>query len=133
MQDWTATPWRSDNVVVEEPTHLDAVDADQAQPPNSQASMQAGPRTTSNNTDTGSHSVPAVPVDQPTESDTELLAACEFYDALTRKAPTLLPDSNCFEVPLDDLSYNEYAPIPTPQDYIEARMLSVEGLVYKTT
>ena len=132
MQDWTATSWGSDNVAADEPRHLDAVDANQAQPPNSKASIQAGSRTTGNNTDIGSHSVPAAPVEQPTESDTELLAACEFYDALTRKAPTLLPDPNCFEVPLDDLSCNEYAPIPTPQDYTEALLLSVTGWVYKT-
>ena len=100
MQDWTATSWRSDNVEADEPRHLDAVDANQAQSPDSEASILvstagvslAGSRTTSNNVDIGSHPVPAVPDHQPTESDTELLAACELYDALTRKAPTLLPD-----------------------------------------
>ena len=141
MQAWTATSWGSDNVAADEPRHLDAVDANQAQSPDSNAIIPAstagvslaGSRTTGKNVDIGSHSVPAVPDDQPTESDTELLAACELYDALTRKAPTLLPDPNCSEVPLDDMSCNEYAPIPTPQDYTEARLLSVEGWVRKTT
>ena len=37
------------------------------------------------------------------------------------------------ELPLDELSCNDYAPIPTPQEYKEASTLSVEGWVTKTT
>ena len=81
----------------------------------------------------GLPSAQATPFNELTESDTELLAACELYDALTRSTTTWLPDSNYLELPLDELSCNEYAPIPTPQEYKEASTLSVEGWVTKTT
>ena len=133
MQDWTASLCRPVNAAAEAPAHSDVVVANQAQPLNSQANTQTGLRIINHNIDTGSPPTPAVPIDEPTESDTELLAACELYDALTRKATTLLPDSNYLELPLDELSCNDYAPIPTSQEYIEASMLSVEEWVFKTT
>ena len=133
MQEWIVTPWSSANAAAEAPSHPHAVEATPAQLPDTHVDTQTNSRTTNHCTDTGLPSAQATPFNELTESDTELLAACELYDALTRSTTTWLPDSNHLELPLDELSCNDYAPIPTSQEYKEASTLSVEGWLTKTT
>ena len=133
MQEWTVTPWSSANAAAEAPSHPHAVEATLAQLLDTQVDTQTDSRITNHCTDTGLPSAQATPFNELTESDTELLAACELYDALSRSTITWLPDSNHLELPLDELSCNDYAPIPTSQEYKEASTLSVEGWLSKTT
>ena len=83
MQGWTATPWSHANAAAETPSRPHVTEATLVQLPDTQVDTQTDPRTTNQCTDTGLPTAQATPRNELTESDIELLAACELYDALT--------------------------------------------------
>ena len=133
MQGWIVTPWSSANAAAEAPSRPHAAEATLVQLLDTQVDTQTDPRTTNQCTDTGLPTAQATPRNELTESDIELLAACELYDALTHSTTTSPPSSNHLEFPLDEISCNDYAPTPTLQEHNAASTLSVEDWLSKTT
>ena len=65
-----------------------------------------------------------------TDSDEELLQASEHYEAQQRMAVNTGRNSNprtrLYDIPLNDLCMNNYAPQPTTQDFNDALALTIE-------
>ena len=76
MQSWTITNWDHVNAAAKTPTRSHATEATLVQILDTQVDMQANLCT-----DTSLPTAQAPPRSEFTESDTELLAACELYDA----------------------------------------------------
>ena len=132
MQSWTITNWDHVNAAAETPTRSHATEATLAQLPDTQVDTQANPCITSQGTDTSLLTAQAPPRNELTESDTELLAACELYDAFTYNTTKPSTSSNHFELPLNEISCNDYEPTPTLQEHNAASTLSMEEWLYKT-
>ena len=80
-----------------------------------------------------------LPIAQPptcielTESDTELLAASELQNEFTYSTTMPNASPNQDELLVDELSWNDYEPTPTLQEFNDANMLSLEQWLFKTT
>ena len=131
-QSWTITSWDHANAAAETPSCPHATEATLVQLRDTQVDTQANPCTTSQGTDTGLPTAQAPPCNELTESDTELLAACELHDAFTYNTTKPSPSSNHFELLLNEISCNDYEPTPTLQEYNAASTLSMEEWLYKT-
>ena len=131
MQNWT--PTTSDyNAATVTSLCPHTVAATFAHLPDTQVDTQANPNTTSLDSDTGLPIAQAPASNELTESDMELLAACELQDAFTYSTTTPTPCSNHDELLLNEISCNDYEPTPTPQEFKEANMLSLEQWLSKT-
>ena len=116
-QSWTITSWDHANAAAETPSCPHATEATLAQLLDTQVDTQTNPCINSQCTDTGLPTAQAPPCNELTESNTELLAACELYDAFTYNTNKPPPSSNHLELPLDEISCIDYAPTPTLQEH----------------
>ena len=131
MQNWTSTT-PDLNAAAETPLCPHTVAATLVQFPDTQVDTQANPSTTSQDSDTGLPIAQAPARNELTESDTELLAACELQDAFTYSTTKPTPCSIHDELLLNEISCNDYEPTPTPQEFNEANILRMEQWLYKT-